>query len=115
MSKKFKIILAVLAAVLLVTIGVASAAMAQDEPTSPPGAMSFLARVAKILGIPEEQLTNAFKQAWKEMREERLEKKQQLMERWHERWQDIHCPYNWTANETSVTVPNGIIPDGTAY
>jgi hypothetical protein len=73
MSKKWRIIIAVLAAVVLLTVGTASVAMA-DEPASTSNATtgfpSLLARVATILGITEDELTSAFNQAREEMREE---------------------------------------------
>ena len=74
MSKKVKVIIGVLVAVLVMTFGGTAIAMANEEETQPalpaePGAVSgnFLARVAEILDIPEEDLVNAFKQAWGEM------------------------------------------------
>jgi hypothetical protein len=74
MSRKFKIIISVLVAVLLLGIGSTSVAMADEPDTSnlPPGIQTLLARVAGILGITEEELVSAFKQAWQEMREDRL-------------------------------------------
>lgn len=66
MSQKAKIVLSVLLAVTLLTVGVASVAMAQT-PTSTPQAegKSLLARVATILGgnVTEQRLIDAFKQA----------------------------------------------------
>ena len=77
MSKKVKVIIGVLVAVLVMTFGGTAIAMANEEETQPalpaePGAVSgnFLARVAEILDIPEEDLVNAFKQAWGEMPQE---------------------------------------------
>ena len=82
MSKRMKALVSVLAAILLLTVGTTVSVMAQDEeptPTPAPSTKVFmgtanttglLARVAEILGIPEEDLTNAFKQAQQEMREE---------------------------------------------
>ncbi len=73
MSKKGKVMVAVMVAVLLVT-GLATAVMAQPEKTS--GALTagmnspVLTRLAEILGITSEQLTEAFQQAWQDVRGE---------------------------------------------
>jgi hypothetical protein len=74
MSKKVKIILAVLLAVVVLTVGVVSVAMAQT-PTPAEG-KSLLARVAEILGgnMTEQKLIDAFKQANLEIRNEAIEK-----------------------------------------
>jgi len=72
MSKRVKILVSVLVTVLLLTVGGVATVMAQEEPTPTPEAEAkgLLARVAEILDIPKEDLTNAFKQAQQEMREE---------------------------------------------
>ena len=72
MSKRAKVIVSVVLAVVLLAVGITVPVMAQEEPTPPPeaGAKGLLARVAQILDIPEEDLANAFKQAHQEMREE---------------------------------------------
>ncbi len=82
MSKKVKILVSVLVAVVLLIVGGATAVMAQGKepaPTSEPSTKTsmvtantttLLARVAQILGISEETLTNAVKQAQQEMMEE---------------------------------------------
>lgn len=67
MSKKVKIILSVLLAAVVLTVGVASVAMAQTPPPPQPQSegKSLLARVAEILGgnVTEQKLIDAFKQA----------------------------------------------------
>ncbi len=72
MSKRMKVLVAVLVATLLLTVGSAAMVMAQEEPTPTPepSTNGLVARVAQILEIPQEDLTNAFKQAQQEMREE---------------------------------------------
>lgn len=73
MSKKLKVLVAVLMAILLLTIGGAAVVMADDESSSTSNATStnsLLARVADKLGITEEELANAFREARQEMREE---------------------------------------------
>ena len=81
MSRKAKVLVSVMVVMLLLTVGIAVPAMAQEEPapTPEPGTKIFmvtanttglLARVAEILDISEEDLINAFKQAWQEMRQE---------------------------------------------
>jgi len=76
MSKKMKVLVSVLVAVLVFTIGGTAIALAQEEEEEPVpevAANSFLARVAEILGVPEEDLTDAFKQARQELMQERWE------------------------------------------
>ncbi len=95
MTKKMKVLIAVLVAVLTLTVSGAVAVLAQeDEEVEPdeeelleelneimPGVKMFvptesselLSRVAEILGISEEELSNAFAQAKQEMMAERCE------------------------------------------
>lgn len=72
MSKRMKVLVSVLVAVLLLTVGGTAIAMAQEEeePAPPVESNGLLARVAEILDIPEEDLIDAFGQARQEMREE---------------------------------------------
>ena len=82
MSKKVKVLVSVLVAVVLLTVGGAATVVAQnDGPTPIPepstktlmvtaNTTGLLARVALILEIPEEDLTSAFKQAQLEMKQE---------------------------------------------
>jgi hypothetical protein len=72
MSKRVKVLVSILVAVVLLTVGGVAMVMAQEEPTPTPeaGARGLLARVAEILDILEEDLVNAFKQAQQEMRQE---------------------------------------------
>ena len=73
MSKRMKVLVSVLVAVVLLTVGSAAAVMADDGSTPTSNTTStkgLLARVAEILDIPQENLVNAFKQARREMREE---------------------------------------------
>jgi len=77
MSKKMKVLISVLAAILLLAIGGTAMVMAQEEPeeeSTPPAleaeASGLLARVAGILEIDEEDLVNAFEQARQEIQEE---------------------------------------------
>ncbi len=72
MSKRVKLIVSVVVAMLLLTVGIAVPVMAQEEPRPTPeaGTNGLLARVAEILDISEENLLNAFKQARQEMKEE---------------------------------------------
>lgn len=74
MSKKMKVLAAVLVAVF-VLIGVSTAVvMAQEEPQPPPETErnGLFTRVSEILGIPEDELIAAFEQAQLEIREEAL-------------------------------------------
>ena len=72
MSRKFKVLISVLIAVLLLTASGTAVAMAQDEPDTAPqtGFEGLLARIADKLGITSEELTDAFNQARQEMQEE---------------------------------------------
>jgi len=86
MSKRVKVLVSVLLAVVVLTVGGAATVMAQDEPIQEEpvqepvqeepelapsfGANGLLAKVAEILGISEEELVNAFGQSRQEMREE---------------------------------------------
>ena len=98
MSRKVKVLVSVLVAAVLLTVGGATAAMAQGEPAlaAEPGTKGYLAtgveprvgfgqssgnagdnmttgllaRVAEKLGITQEELVSAFKEAQQEMREE---------------------------------------------
>ena len=69
MSKKVKVLVAGLVAVVLLTMGGATV-MAQEGPAPSPEANAeevspddLLARVAEILGVPQEELINAFTEA----------------------------------------------------
>jgi len=77
-SKKMKILVSVLVAVLVFTIGGTAMALAQEdgdeEADSVPEVASnpLLSKVADILNVPEEDLVNAFTQAREELREEKF-------------------------------------------
>lgn len=78
MPKRVKIIVSVVTAVfVLSTVGATVAVMAQEGETEPQpaeesSAGGLLARIAAILGISEETLTGAFRQARQEMTDEAL-------------------------------------------
>lgn len=79
MSKKIKVLVSVLVAVVLMTMGGASFVRGADGTTPPPppadnvtALKGLLPRVAVILGIPEPTLVVAFKQAEKQMKDEAL-------------------------------------------
>jgi hypothetical protein len=74
MSRKLKIIIGVVAAVVLLTLAGTSVAIAQTPPPTPPAVSNaLLTRVAQILNIPEAQLVDAFKQAEKELRTQAID------------------------------------------
>ena len=73
MSKKMKVLVSVVVAVVLLTVGSITTVMAQEEPTPTPQANGLLARVAEILDIPQERLVEAFQQARQEMKQEACE------------------------------------------
>jgi len=75
-SRKMKVLVSVLVAVLLLMVGGTAVAMAQEEEEPAPQeeelspqaeANGLLARIAEILGVPEEDLIDAFTQARQEM------------------------------------------------
>ena len=76
MSKKVKVLVSMVAAIILLTAGGTTVAMANEEEAVavPREWMNspFLARVAEILDISTDNLTGAVTQAWQEMREENL-------------------------------------------
>lgn len=83
MSKKMKVLVSVLVAVLLLgVVGTATVLAQDDEDEAVPQADTLLARVAEILGISEEDLTAAFRQARQEMVEEKWN---EALDRWLEK------------------------------
>ena len=76
MPKRLKILVSVLVAVALLTVGGAATVMAQDEPVDEePGVAPYsenrlLDKVAEILGITPEELISIFEQAKGELQEE---------------------------------------------
>jgi len=72
MSKKFKVLVSVLVAVVLLTVSGTAVAMAQDEPDADPQleVKGLLVGIAERLGITQEQLVAAFDQVRQEMRED---------------------------------------------
>ena len=74
MSKKVKVLISVLVAALLLTLGGVTMVMAEgEEETTPPPEASekgLLGRVADILEIDREDLIDAFKQAQQEIEAE---------------------------------------------
>lgn len=74
MSKKVKVLISVVVAVLVLTVGATTVVMAQDNgstsTSNTTGANGLLARVADKLGISQEELTDAFNQARQEIRQE---------------------------------------------
>ncbi len=71
MSRKMKTLVAVMVAVLVLTAGSAALVMAQEEEPPPtPETNGLLSKVAEILGIPQEDLSNAFQQARQELKQD---------------------------------------------
>ena len=74
MSKKVKVLISVLVAALLLTVGGVTMVMAEGEEETTPlpeaSAKGLLERVADILEIDKEDLIDAFKQAQQEIRQE---------------------------------------------
>ncbi len=72
MSKKMKVLIAVIAAVLVLTV-VGTATVLADEPPKPAtGHNALFAKVAQLLGITQEQLTNVFNTARQQLRQEAI-------------------------------------------
>jgi len=56
-------------------VGTTAVVMAQDEPTPPETCgQGLIARMAEILGIPEEDIVNAFNQAQQEIIDDALDR-----------------------------------------
>lgn len=76
MSKRMKVFIATLAAVLVLTVGGVTAALAQDEELPTPAKSelheSFLAKVADNLGVSVDELQAAITSAQQEIRKEAL-------------------------------------------
>jgi hypothetical protein len=78
-SRKMKVLISLLVAVLVFTIGGTAMALAQEdedeeeELVTEVEANDLLSRVADLLDVPEEDLIEAFTQAREELREERIE------------------------------------------
>lgn len=109
MSKKFKVIISVLVAVLLLIASGTAVAMAQDEPELQSESGGLLARVASILAIPPEKLADAFQQARQEMREEcqatgnctiRQENENKFRQRWAEEEQEMGKRFQGNGTES---------------
>jgi hypothetical protein len=77
-SRKMKILVSVLVAVLVFTIGGTAMALAQEdedeeeELVTGVEANGLLSKIAEILDIPEDELREAFAQAREELREEKF-------------------------------------------
>ncbi len=78
MSRNVKVLSLALGVVLLLGALGVGAVFAADPPTSPPSPAdqqkALLGKVAKILGIDEQKVTDAFKQAIKETHNEQIDK-----------------------------------------
>ena len=78
MSRKMKILVSLLVAVLVFTIGGTAMALAQEdedeeeELVTGVEANGLLSKIAEILDIPEDELREAFAQAREELREEKF-------------------------------------------
>jgi hypothetical protein len=78
-SRKMKVLISLLVAVLVFTIGGTAMALAQEdedeeeELVTEVEANGLLSKIAEILDIPEDELREAFAQAREELREERFE------------------------------------------
>jgi len=72
MSKKWKVLLTVIAAVVLLTIGGGAIVLANDGQPSTTASNPLLARVAELLGRTEAQLTDSLKSARIEVAKERI-------------------------------------------
>jgi hypothetical protein len=72
MSKKWKVILIVIAAVVVLGVSGGAVVMAQDQDQPPSASNPLLARVAEILGRTETQLTDAIKAARIEVAKEQI-------------------------------------------
>lgn len=77
MRSRTKLLIATLAAVLVLTIALSPLAFA-DEPAGDAGPVrGLISRVAAILGLEEQQVADAVKQAKQEMQDDRLDQRLQ--------------------------------------
>ena len=137
MSKKMKVLVLVLVAIIVLTVGGTTIAMAQEDEEPEPQDEEFtvevesnglLTRVAEILGIPEEDLREAFQQARQEMTEERWEEAfnqlldkavaeeilapeeaEEIREWWAQKPEALNSGLLWRAS-CSVASPDGCMP-----
>ena len=98
MSKKVKVIISMVMALILLTIGGTAVALAQDEPAPDTQTGNLLARVANLLGVTEDQLTEALEQARQEMQEDcpatenctiRQQNENKVRAQWQERQEEL--------------------------
>ena len=93
MSSKIKIIISMVMAIILLTVSGTAVALAQDEPAPDTQTGNLLARVANLLGVTEEQLTEALEQGRQEMQgdcqaTENCTVRQQNENKVREQWQE---------------------------
>lgn len=123
MSKKVKVLVSVLVMAVLLTIGGAATALAQEEPAQEEPtelelelapcfrANGILAKVAEVLGITPEELIDIFKQAQQELREEAFikyvekaaekgiissEEAEEIIEWWKDSPEAVDCLFPWS-------------------
>lgn len=78
MRKRTRFLVITIAAILALTIGLTTTAFAWGPSGEKGGGMqTFISKVAGILGLQEEQVADAFKQARQEMQDEALEQRLQ--------------------------------------
>ena len=103
MSKRFKVLIAVLAATLLVVVGTATGVVAQEEnPASEPQdgvRATLIIRVAENCTLCQEQI-NQFRERRAEKQQEWVEKKQEQMNRFQNRW--IEKQQNWVEKRQAL-------------
>jgi hypothetical protein len=81
MRKRTKFLVVAIVALTALAVGLTTTVLAQDSSGDQSGDNSpqqtFTSKVANILGLPEEQVANAFNQACQEMQDEALEQRLQ--------------------------------------
>jgi hypothetical protein len=112
-SKKFIVIVSIVAAVVVLVSAGVGVALAADNPpaaTTPaaPPQGELLARVAKIMGVDQAKLEAAFKQAEKELADQRVDQwLKKLVTDGKLTQQQADQYKQWLQSRPNVTIPRG--------
>ena len=103
-SKKFITVISVLLAVIL--LGVSAGVVFAQDDVNPRDDNPILTRVAEILGIDQQDLENAFKQAMEEQREQRMDQYfQKLIEDGQLTQEQADQYRNWLESKPDIPMP----------
>ena len=107
MFKKKKVLIIGVVIVLVILVGTtAGVVLAANPPTLDQGKSQLMARVAQIVGIPQQKLEDAFKQASKELRDQRLDQYLQKQVNDGKITKDQAAKYNqWIKSRPDIPLP----------